>query len=124
MTAHVSVHSISALLLLSVSLLGLLADALAQSVVAPQMGGRMIFQVQLGRVPGDAQTVRTPRSRAVAGQGLRFESSLSVPSGRHLLLSDSFAARQLRAQDENQQACDGRRRLHPRYVADDADLHD
>jgi len=33
MTAHVSVHSISALLLLSVSLLGLPADALAQSVV-------------------------------------------------------------------------------------------
>ena len=36
MTVHVSVRSISALLLLSVSLLGLPADALAQSVVAPQ----------------------------------------------------------------------------------------
>jgi CubicO group peptidase (beta-lactamase class C family) len=36
MTVHVSVQSISALLLLSVSLLGLPADALAQSVVAPQ----------------------------------------------------------------------------------------
>lgn len=36
MTVHVSVHSISALLLLSGSLLGLPADALAQSVVAPQ----------------------------------------------------------------------------------------
>ena len=45
MTVHVSVRSISALLLLSVSLLGLPADALAQSVVAPQMGRRMIFQV-------------------------------------------------------------------------------
>jgi CubicO group peptidase (beta-lactamase class C family) len=36
MTVHVSVRSISALLLLSVSLLGWPADALAQSVVAPQ----------------------------------------------------------------------------------------
>ena len=36
MTVHVSARSISALLLLSVSLLGLPADALAQSVVAPQ----------------------------------------------------------------------------------------
>src|SRR4051794_19985056 len=38
MTVHVSGHSISALLLLSVSLVGLPADALAesQSVVAPQ----------------------------------------------------------------------------------------
>ena len=36
MTVHVSVRSISALLLLCVSLLGLPADALAQSVVAPQ----------------------------------------------------------------------------------------
>ena len=36
MTVHVSVRSISALLLLSVSLLGLPAGALAQSVVAPQ----------------------------------------------------------------------------------------
>src|SRR3954464_672067 len=36
MTVQVSVRSISALLLLSVSLLGLSADAVAQSVVAPQ----------------------------------------------------------------------------------------
>ena len=36
MTVHVSVRSISALLLLSVSLLGLPAEALAQSVVTPQ----------------------------------------------------------------------------------------
>ena len=36
MTVHVSVRSISALLLLNVSLLGLPGDALAQSVVAPQ----------------------------------------------------------------------------------------
>ena len=36
MTVHVSVRSISALLLLSVSLRGLPADALAQSIVAPQ----------------------------------------------------------------------------------------
>jgi hypothetical protein len=36
MTVHVSVRSTSALLLLSVSLLGLPADAFAQSVVAPQ----------------------------------------------------------------------------------------
>ena len=35
MRVHVSVRSISALLLLSVSLLGLPGDALAQSVVAP-----------------------------------------------------------------------------------------
>ena len=36
MTVHPSVRSISALLLLSVSLLGLPADAFGQSVVAPQ----------------------------------------------------------------------------------------
>ena len=36
MPVYVSGRSISALLLLSVSLLGLPADALAQSVVAPQ----------------------------------------------------------------------------------------
>jgi CubicO group peptidase (beta-lactamase class C family) len=36
MTVHVSVRSISALLLLSVSPFGLPGDALAQSVVAPQ----------------------------------------------------------------------------------------
>ena len=52
MTVHVSVRSISALLLLSVSLLGLPADALAQSVVAPQKTAPTLAE----RVSLDAET--------------------------------------------------------------------
>ena len=74
MTVHVSVRSISALLLLSVSLLGLPADALAQFVVAPQKTAptlaerldRLAAEFE-GRMPPDTFTLQ-PSTESGRGQ--------------------------------------------------------
>lgn len=57
MTVHVSVRSISALLLLSVSLLGLPADALAQSIVAPQKAAPTLAE-RLDRLATEFDRIR------------------------------------------------------------------
>jgi CubicO group peptidase (beta-lactamase class C family) len=57
MTVHVSVRSIFALLLLSGSLLGLPADALAQSVVAPQKAGPALAE-RLDRLATEFDRIR------------------------------------------------------------------
>ena len=56
MTVHVSGRSISALLLLSVSLLGLPAEALAQSVVTPQKAAPTL--AERSNDPNDRATLR------------------------------------------------------------------
>ena len=56
MTVHVSGRSISALLLLSVSLLGLPAEALAQSVGAPQKAAPTL--AERSNDPNDRATLR------------------------------------------------------------------
>jgi CubicO group peptidase (beta-lactamase class C family) len=57
MTVHVSVRSISALLLLSVSLLGLPAEAVAQSVVAPQKAAPALAE-RLDRLATEFDRIR------------------------------------------------------------------
>jgi hypothetical protein len=62
MTVHVSGRSISALLLLSVNLVGLPAD-----VESTEMGGRTIFQVERVEVGGEH------RHREVGGRSSDFK---------------------------------------------------
>jgi CubicO group peptidase (beta-lactamase class C family) len=57
MTVHVPVRSISALLLLGVSLLGLPADALAQSVVAPHKAAPTLAE-RLDRLATEFDRIR------------------------------------------------------------------
>lgn len=79
MTVHVSGCSISALLLPSVSLLGLPADALAQSVVAPQRAAPTLAERHASLLFGDWRkyydTVRVVRAGELGGRKVYREST-------------------------------------------------
>jgi CubicO group peptidase (beta-lactamase class C family) len=90
MTVHVSVRSISALLLLSVSLLGLPADALAQSVVAPQKAAPTLAE-RLDRLGTEFDRIRIDlHVRAYLAAGLA--AGVAAGTSWHALMKERILA--------------------------------